>query len=80
MTTIRITTIQDVIDRAVVPALGDFANDYDVEAIAREAFAWRIDTDGQGRELLNTGGFEQVVSDEAFWEIAKKHEKEEGTR
>lgn len=36
--TTKYTTIGDVISYEVVPALGEFVDDFDVEAIAREAF------------------------------------------
>lgn len=68
----RYTTMRDVIDQAVAPAISE--GTYDLEAIAREAFEWRIDTDAQGRELLDTGGFEQVCSVDEFWEIVQRHE------
>lgn len=70
----RYTTIADVIQQDVIPALGEHAADYDAEAIAREAFEYRVDTDGQGRELLNTAGFEQTATVDEFWQIAAKHD------
>lgn len=70
----RYTTITDVIDQAVAPALGEYADDYDLEAIAREAFEYTVDTDADGNELLNTAGFEQVVDEAGFWAIAKKYD------
>ncbi len=68
----RFTTRQDAIEQAIMPALTE--GNYDYEAICYEAFEWKIDVNGQDQELLNTGGFEQVVSDEQFWAIAAKHE------
>ncbi|GAA0494711.1 hypothetical protein Ade02nite_19850 [Paractinoplanes deccanensis] len=68
----RYTTRQDAIDQAIAPALAE--GNYDLEAICRETFDWKIDVNGKGQELLNTGGFEQTVSEEEFWEIAAKHE------
>ena len=70
----RYATISDVIDQAVVPALGEHGGDYDVEAIAREAYTYVVDTDDDGNELLNTAGFEQSVSDDEFWTIVEKHD------
>ena len=54
-------TITDVID-AITPALGDFANDYDIEGIAREISEWK---DGK------------LVADldrDDFWDIAQRHD------
>jgi hypothetical protein len=73
-TTKRYTTMDDVIAQAVIPALGEYGHQYNAEAIAREAYSYRVDTDEQGRELLNTAGFEQVVDDEEFWQIVERHE------
>lgn len=71
----RFTTISDVIRDEIAPALGEYADEYDLEAIAHEAYEYRVDTDGRGRELANTAGFESVVDDDEFWEIVQKHRK-----
>jgi hypothetical protein len=47
-----------------------------IDSIFREAYEWKIDVNDEGQELLNTGGFEQVVSAEGFWEIVARHEKD----
>jgi hypothetical protein len=72
----RFSTKREVIDQAVTPALGDFAADYDIDAIADETFAYEVDEDGDGNELLNTAGFVQAVSEERFWEIVEAHHLE----
>lgn len=69
----RFTTIQDVINE-ITPAFGDYAADYDIDAIAREISDYRTDTDEQGNELLTTAGFEIIAADDEFWAIAEKHE------
>jgi hypothetical protein len=56
----------------VSQALGEFAADHDVEAIARAAFEWTIDRDEQGNELLNTARFEQTVTSDEFWAIVER--------
>lgn len=66
----RYVTRQEAIEQAIAPALTD--GQYDLGAICQEAFAWKIDT-AFGVELLNTGGFEQTVTEAEFWEIASKH-------
>jgi len=71
----RFTTITDVIRDEIAPALGEYADEYDLEAIAHEAYEYRVDTDARGRELANTAGFESVVDDDEFWEIVQKHHK-----
>lgn len=71
----RFTTLADVIRDEIAPALGEYADEHDLEAIAREAYEYRVDTDERGRGLANTAGFESVVDDEEFWEIVQKHQK-----
>lgn len=70
----RYGSIGDVIALAVIPALGEYADSYDVEAIAHEAFSYKVDEDWQGNRLLGTAGFEQICSADEFWSIAAKHE------
>ena len=70
----RYTTRQDIID-SIAGIFGDFADDYDIDAIIDEAYAYRVDEDGRGNELLGTAGFEQIVTDEEFWAIAEKHDR-----
>ena len=72
----RFTTISDVIQQEIAPALGEYADEYDLEAIAHEAYEYRVDTDERGRGLANTAGFECVVEDhDELWEIVEKHRK-----
>jgi hypothetical protein len=68
----RYATKQDVIEQAVRPALD--SDDYDVHAIADEAFTWKVDRDEHGNELLNTAGFEQTVTEDEFWVIVERHD------
>ena len=70
----RYTTIADAISREIIPALGDYAHLYDIDAIAAEAFQYRADVDSHGRVLLNTAGFEIVATGLEFWEIVARHE------
>lgn len=70
----RYASMSDVIEQEIRPALGEYADDFDVEAIARATFVWRIDTDDQGRQLLNSAGFEMSCADEAaFWGVVERH-------
>ena len=67
------TTITDYITQVVGPALGEYKNDYDTEAIASEMTEWHDEKDANGNILLNASGL--VERDDAdFWEIAQKHE------
>lgn len=75
MTQMRYTTRQDAIEQAIAPALSFDAGHYDMEAICAETFEWGIDYDERGNGLAATGGFHQVVTGEAFWDIVVKHER-----
>ena len=44
----RYSTIQDVISYAIEPALGEFVDDFDTEAIANEIFEFVTDVDEDG--------------------------------
>jgi hypothetical protein len=66
----RYVTSRDAIEQAIIPALD--GDEYDIDAIFREAFRYRVDTDGHGNELLNTAGFEQIVDDAEFWQIIER--------
>lgn len=69
----RYTTLEDVIDQEIRPALGDDAGDYDLEAIARRCYDYRVDLDpATGAERLDTAGFEQTVDDEGFWAVVQE--------
>lgn len=57
-------TIRDVVEHEVMPALGDFAGDYDATAIARDC--WRYDE--------AAGGFVKAVDDDGFWSSAIEHD------
>lgn len=65
----RYATMSDVCD-AVAAALGDYADEHDVEAIAGEAFAWYRAYDPEADvEYLHEQGFYQVVTADDFWTI-----------
>lgn len=59
------TTLSDVVAYEVIPALGDFADDFDAEAIAREAFEMK--TDGLRCWYVQREGVD-------FLEIAQNHD------
>jgi hypothetical protein len=73
----RFTTLQDAIEQDIIPTLDEYADDFSpeaLEAIAREAYEYRVDRDEHGNEWLPSAGFELVVSSERFWEIVKAHD------
>lgn len=76
------TTIQDAIAQEIAPALGEFADEYDLEAIAREILVFDAATDEDGTTHLDWQGFRLAdIYDEdadeydqrAFWITAERH-------
>ncbi len=61
------TTIDDYIAQVVRPSLGEYADDYDVRAIAQEMTEW------QDHDNATFNGFVER-EDVDFWDIAVKHE------
>ena len=45
--------IDNYVREVIIPSLGGSADDYDVEAIARELICWYEQTDDQGNPLIN---------------------------
>lgn len=67
------TTINDYINQEVIPALGDYADDYDVEAIAHDMLLWHEETHRLGATDANHSGF--IIRDDVdFWDVADLHE------
>lgn len=70
MYTTRFATIDDVIN-SLADALD--GTEYDLDAIARATHEWTVDIDEDGRERLDTAGYERSVSDDEMWAIAEQH-------
>lgn len=66
-------TIEDVVSQAIAPALSAYDGDVDMTAVARDTFEYRVDTDSDGRTLLNTGRLEQTASETEFWDSVVRH-------
>ncbi len=77
------TTVDDAMVDQVITPLGEWADQYDVGAIADEILEWDPAEDEQGVQHLNHQGFrvKEDYSDDtqegvaAFWEVVKRHEK-----
>lgn len=72
-----ITDIQDF----VVTSLGDFAGDYDIEAIVDEISDWHNEVDADGNIRLDRSGLivkpeynDSEAGNEAFWELVAQHD------
>ena len=67
-------TIQEAIEREVLPALGGYAEDFDVRAIADDVFEYVTPEDDRGRARVDRAGFVLKVGVLEFWEVAFSHE------
>lgn len=59
----------------VVTALGDFGDDFDVDAITSAVFDYDTATDADGTVHLNRQGFRLAVTTEEFWQIVRDNER-----
>lgn len=69
MTVHRLAHPSDVLT-TITNALGEHFREFDVQEIADRAYAYRVDTDEQGRQILTSAGWEQIVTAEEWWQIA----------
>lgn len=67
------STIDHYIAQVVRPSLGEYADDYDVRAIAQEMTEWQDEITPSGDINLNHSGFIERKGIN-FWDIAAKHE------
>lgn len=67
------TSSADYLHHVVEPALGEYVDDYDTEAIASDMLEWVNVTDDDGNMLLNRSGLVENT-DLDFWEVAARHE------
>lgn len=59
----------------VTPSLGEFVDDYDVEAIAREMTYWYEETDDQGNVLDDHSGLaKRDVDDDYYWAVVERYD------
>lgn len=69
----RYSTMSDVCD-AVSAALGDYADEHDIDAIADEAYGWYRAYDPEANvEYLHEQGYYQTVTADEFWTICANH-------
>ena len=69
----RYSTIKDVISYAVEPALGDFVDDFDTEAIANEIFEFVTNVDEDG--IQHGNGYFVEREDMDWEEVMQRHDR-----
>ena len=62
----------EYITEVLKPALGEHAQDYDLDAIAYDLLDWHTEYDEQGRGLDNHSGFVENPGLD-FWEVVARH-------
>ena len=60
------------IGEVLEPALGEHAQDYDLDAIAYDLLDWHAEYDEQGKELDNYSGYTENPGLD-FWEVVERH-------
>lgn len=70
---IGILTDLDDVRREITDALGDFAGDFDLDAIADEAYTLAVPVDESGH-VDGAPRYVCAVDEGDFWEIAKRHD------
>lgn len=60
------------IGEVLKPALGEYAQDYDLDAIAYDLLDWHAEYDEQGRGLDNYSGYTENPGLD-FWEVVARH-------
>ena len=66
-------TIQEAIEREILPVLGGYAEDFDVRAIADGALECVTPEDDQGRLRVDRAGV-VLKAGSRFWEVVFSHE------
>lgn len=81
MTTTIYATRREATEQAIAPALGEYGEDYDIDAIADEALVWH---DGLGANpahpndySANAQGYSCIEGDE-FWAAVERHDRAAG--
>lgn len=72
MTAHTYSTLTDLINQEIIPALGERVNDFDIDAIASAISEYHEETDEQGNILLNYCGY-RMVEDADFWKIVENN-------
>ena len=63
------TTLADLTSAEIIPALGDYANDFDIDAITAELRHIDAITYNKPEQ-----GFTLDIDSETFWSIAARHD------
>ena len=66
------TTKQDYIAQVIVPALGDYAAEHDIDAIADDMLHWHNEVDSNGDINIGRSGFVEHEG-KNFWAVVENN-------
>lgn len=66
------TTKQDYIAQVITPALGDYAAEHNIDAIADEMLTWHNEVDSNGDINIGRSGFIEN-DDKDFWAVVENN-------
>lgn len=69
------STRDEAVREEMMVALGEYVDEFDIDAIADEVIVSLTVRDEHDNILLDQSGYYVGVDDEEFWEIVAKHEK-----
>lgn len=73
MSTTIYTTATDYTDQVVIPALGDYAGEFNIDAIAEEMLVWHDEINEDGDIVVTRSGLVEDPEKD-FWTVVQAHE------
>ncbi|MDK6814520.1 hypothetical protein QP363_11020 [Corynebacterium sp. UMB6689] len=64
--------LDEAILREIIEPLGEYANEFDIDAIADEMIDWHDEYNAKGEININRSGF-HIKEDADLWEIIERH-------
>lgn len=68
------TDINELVDSEIIPALGEYKDDFDIQAIQDETVAVIFEFNDAGTQLSNACYCMDVADSGAFWDIVQAHD------
>lgn len=72
----RFYTKQDAVQQHIIPSLGNYANDHDVDVIFDQGFSYHTDIDSSGVQHGN--GWWESVNVERYWKVVEAARRDAG--
>lgn len=68
------TDIKELVEFEIIPALGEYKDDFDIQAIQRDTVAVILEFDDAGTQLMSGEYVLDVVDPDDFWDIVQSHD------